>query len=47
MQACWAFQDLGMSATAVGLKLGMSQSAASRPAQLGRNIVEKLGETFA
>ena len=40
---CWAVQELGMSATAVGLKLGMSQSAASRAAQRGRNIVEKLG----
>ena len=40
---CWAVQDLGMSATAVGLKLGMSQSAVSRAAQRGRNIVEELG----
>ena len=40
---CWAVQELGMSATAVGLKLGMSQSAASRSAQRGRNIVEELG----
>jgi len=40
---CWAVQELGMSATAVGLKLGMSQSAASRAAQRGRNIVEELG----
>ena len=40
---CWAVQELGMSATAVGLKLGMSQSGASRAAQRGRNIVEELG----
>ncbi|RPJ13265.1 MAG: transposase [Desulfobacteraceae bacterium] len=39
---CWAVQELGMSATAVGLKLGMSQSAVSRAAQRGRNIVEEL-----
>ena len=39
----WAVQELGMSAIAVGLKLGMSQSAASRAAQHRRNIVEELG----
>jgi hypothetical protein len=40
---CWAVQDLGMPATEVGVMLGMSQSAASRAAQRGRNIVEELG----
>jgi len=40
---CWAVQELGMSATAVGIMLGMSQSAASRAAQRGWNIVEELG----
>ena len=40
---CWAVQDLGMPATEVGMRLGMSQSAVSRAAQRGRNIAEKLG----
>ena len=40
---CWAVQDLGMPATEVGMRLGMSQSAVSRAAQRGRNIVEELG----
>jgi len=37
---CWAVQDLGMPATEVGMRLGMSQSSASRAAQRGRTIVE-------
>jgi len=32
-----------MSATAVGLKLGMSQSEARRAAQRGQKIVEEFG----
>jgi len=40
---CWAVQELGMSATAVGLKLGMSQSSVSRAAERGRAIIEKMG----
>ena len=40
---CWAVQELGMPATEVGMRLGMSQSAASRAAQRGRNIVEEMG----
>ncbi len=39
----WAVEALGMPATEAGLKLGLSQSAASRAAQRGRNIVEELG----
>jgi hypothetical protein len=40
---CWAVHDLGMPATEVGMRLGMSQSAVSRAAQRGRIIVEELG----
>jgi REP element-mobilizing transposase RayT len=40
---CWAVQELGMPATEVGMRLGMSQSAVSRAAQRGRTIVEKMG----
>jgi predicted transcriptional regulator len=38
--AYWAVHELGMSVTEVGLKLGLSQSAASRAVQRGRGIVE-------
>lgn len=41
----WAVEVLGMSATEVGLKLGVSQSAASRAVQRGRKIVDVLGLT--
>ena len=40
--AYWAVQELGMSVTAVGLRLGVSQSAASRAVQRGRDIAEEL-----
>jgi len=39
----WAVQELGMSATAVGMKLGMSQSAVSRAAERGRAVAEESG----
>ena len=39
----WAVHELGMSATAVGLKLGLSQSATSRAVQRGRVIAQELG----
>lgn len=38
----WAVQELGMTATEVGLKLRMSQSSVSRAAQRGRSIAEEL-----
>ena len=38
-----AVHELGMSATAVGLKLGLSQSATSRAVQRGRVITRELG----
>jgi putative transposase len=39
----WAVHELGMSVTDVGLKLGLSQSAASRAVQRGRYIAEASG----
>jgi chromosomal replication initiation ATPase DnaA len=41
--AYWAVHELGMSVTDVGLKLGLSQSAASRAVQRGRDIAEESG----
>ena len=41
--AYWAVHELGMSVTEVGLKLGLSQSAASRAVQRGRGIAEDSG----
>lgn len=41
--AYWAVHELGMSVTDVGLKLGLSQSAASRAVQRGRGIAEDSG----
>jgi len=41
--AYWAVHELGMSATDVGLKLGLSQSAASRAVQRGRVIAQESG----
>ena len=38
----WAVHELGMSVTAVGLKLGISESATSRAVQRGRVIAEEL-----
>ena len=40
--AYWAVRELGMSATAVSLSLGLSQSATSRAIQRGRDIAEEL-----
>jgi len=39
----WAVTGLGLSATEVGLKLGLGQSATSRAAQRGRKIVTEMG----
>jgi putative transposase len=41
--AYWAVHELGISMTDVGLKLGLSQSAASRAVQRGRRIAEESG----
>jgi putative transposase len=38
----WAVQELGMSATEVGMKLGLCQSAASKAAHRGRSVAEEL-----
>jgi hypothetical protein len=39
----WAVTELGLSATEVGLKLGLGQSAASRAVQRGQKIVREMG----
>ncbi|MDF1593854.1 MAG: hypothetical protein P1P89_20285 [Desulfobacterales bacterium] len=41
--AYWAVHEIGMSATEAGLRLGWSQSAASRAVERGRIIVEESG----
>ena len=41
--AYWAVHELGMSVTDAGLKLGLSQSTASRAVQQGRGIAEESG----
>lgn len=41
--AYWAVHEIGMSATEVGLKLGLSQSATSRAVQRGRGLAEEPG----
>lgn len=40
--AYWAVHELGMSVTEAGLRLSLSQSAASRAVQRGRNIAETM-----
>ena len=39
----WAVSELSLSATEIGIKLGLGQSAASRAAQWGRKIVAEMG----
>lgn len=39
----WATRELGMTATAVGKRLAISQSSASRAVQRGQQLAEKNG----